>query len=648
MTESEIDSIEFLRIPEKPSENQLVLVIDMDGQFAAQIMRKLHNLGINAVLVNASDVTYEQAKQAGHVVVSGGSKSVLGDDAVRIDPQIFTDPGINILGICYGLQLMTQELGGVVASSGSREDQMTELYLVGESPLFSNYKGKRVLSTHGQTVTEVPDGFLEIGRTDAGIAAMSNADGSKVGVQFHPEERSEDGNVIFENLLVNMWGLHKDEAVVEYNTPLNRVKRAFRGFLAKYMGEDLVLFLSGGVDSSGAGAACVAAGIDPTKLRSCLIDNGLMRTGEAEQAQTMLVNAGLPVVVYDAEQEFLHGKIEIDVDKIIDGKKVTVREGYSLDKTVDPELKRKICGEWFIKFAFENIPEILGLDLEKCILVQGTTETDAKESETIKSHHNAIGIVKRLKELGRVFEPLLDAMMVKDEVREVARALGLPDELVNRQPFPGPGLAIRIICNDKPELFDHLNRELEYTSFDHARITLPVRSVGVQGDERTYKHPKAVFGPSLKDAEEWARFVDQSGARIPSEDESVNRGVFVFGEEPSQIEHTELFVNEESLAKLRAADDIVNTWQKKYGYDKTIAQMPVILVPLKFDRQGEESIVLRPFITNNFKTGRPAVPGIDIDLNHFDELLAQLHELPWLSRVIFDMSSKPPGTTEWE
>jgi GMP synthase (glutamine-hydrolysing) len=344
-----------------------------------------------------------------------------------------------------------------------------------------------------------------------------------------------------------------------------------------------------------------------------------------------------------------------------------------------PEQKRKIIGDTFI-LAIDHLK--LDTDL---YLVQGTLRPDLIESASqiasgcanvIKTHHNDSALVRELRDLGKVVEPLQD--FHKDEVRELGRTLGLPDHIVNRHPFPGPGLAIRILCSEGPFIDEHfdatqdkLRSLVSNFSPNFDCILLPIKSVGVQGDRRTYSYVAALTFCKKNEPIPWDK-IQYLAKLLPNEVKNINRVVFVFHETITNSikDITITHINEATIEIVRQADRIVyQTLRGLNSFDKPnpnlrdslkrIEQMPVVLVPIHFNRfytlpqsfpSTKRSIVLRPFLTRDFMTGEPAIPGKDIPFETIMEMVKRIEEemATTISRVMLDMTAKPPGTTEWE
>ena len=477
--------------------------------------------------ISAAEVS---AKNPAAIILSGGPASVYAEGAPKIDTGIL-QLGIPVFGICYGFQAMAAALGGVVSQTGKSEFGRTEVKVETKSKLFSSLPASQsVWMSHGDAVTKAPTGFTTCAVTsDTPIAAFESADGQLAGVQFHPEVlHSEYGQVILKNWLINIAGCLPDWTTS--NIAETEVAKA-----KELIGDKRVICgLSGGVDS--AVAAAIVQRAVGAQLTCVFVDNGLLRSGESEQVQRDFVAAtGIELVVVDAVDQFL----------------------AALSGVTDPETKRKIIGREFI-YSFEKAARDIAAGGDVEFLVQGTLYPDVVESgggtgtANIKSHHNVGGLPDDLK--FTLVEPL--RTLFKDEVRQVGLKLGLPEKIIWRQPFPGPGLGIRIIgevTKDRLEILRHADLiardELKAAGLDRQIWQCPVvlladvRSVGVQGDGRTYGHPIVLRPVSSEDAmtADWSRIpyetLEKISTRITNEVREVNRVVLdVTSKPPGTIE----------------------------------------------------------------------------------------------------------------
>ncbi len=509
-----------------------VLVLDFGAQYAQLIARRVREAHLYSEVVPHTH-TAEQilAKQPLAVILSGGPASVYVEDAPVFDKAIL-DAGVPVFGICYGFQVMANALGGRVEQTGLREYGRTTLSTQ-DSVLFAGQpREQSVWMSHGDSVVEAPPGFEVDARTAATpVAAFVNAGAHMAGVQFHPEVAHTDhGQAILQRFLYDIAGLRPNwstEGVIDAQVET----------IASQVGDGRAICgLSGGVDSAVA-AALVQRAIGD-RLTCVFVDHGLLRQGEVEQVERDFVAAtGARLVVVDARQRFLD----------------------ALAGVTDPEAKRKIIGREFIRVFEAAAAEVVaegGDDVR--FLVQGTLYPDVVESgggtgtANIKSHHNVGGLPEDLE--FELVEPLRD--LFKDEVRAVGTALGLPEDMVWRHPFPGPGLAIRIVGEVTEENLETLRHadaiaraELTAAGLDRSVWQFPVvllagvRSVGVQGDGRTYGHPVVLRPVSSEDAmtADWSRLphevIATISTRITNEVSGVNRVVLdVTSKPPGTIE----------------------------------------------------------------------------------------------------------------
>ena len=506
------------------SERQTVLVVDFGAQYAQLIARRVREAHVYSEIVPHTITAAElAARSPAGVIFSGGPSSVHADGAPAIDPGVY-DLGVPIFGICYGAQLIAQQLGGEVARTGRGEYGRTSLTASGASSLFVA-GDQAVWMSHFDSIVRAPDGFVVTASTPEAAVAVLEDEGRRIhGVQFHPEVvHTPRGQEILERFLFDVCGCEPTWTMASV------IETHVRDIRARVGAERVLCGLSGGVDSSVA-AALVHQAIG-AQLTCVFVDTGLLRQGEAEQVvETFRRHQGIELIHIDAADQFFDHLVGV----------------------VDPEEKRKTIGEQFIR-VFERAT---GGVTDARFLVQGTLYPDVIESGTkdaakIKSHHNVGGLPDDMQ--FELIEPLRD--LFKDEVRELGAQLGLPDEIVWRQPFPGPGLGVRIIGEVTPDKVAVLQKAdaivraeiaaagLEREIWQAFAVLPDIRSVGVMGDERTYGYPIIIRAVTSDDAmtADWARLpyelLATLSSRIINEVAGVNRVAYdITSKPPGTIE----------------------------------------------------------------------------------------------------------------
>lgn len=510
-------------------QHDTILVLDFGSQYNQLISRRIRELGVFSEL-KPHTLTAEQIKEINPkgIIFSGGPNSVYAEDAFTIDPEIF-NLGLPILGVCYGMQLMAHMLPGgkVIAADNTAEYGETTIKVTDpETLLFADTPEEQtVLMSHGDKIEAIPDGFKVAATSEqTPFAAMEDREHNFYGVQFHPEVRqTENGMKILENFIDNAVHADRTWSMDDF------IEEQLQAIRDKVGDKKVLLGLSGGVDSSVVGVLLQRAIGD--QLVSIFVDHGLLRKNEANEVMEALGGKfGLNIIKVDAQDRFL--------DKLA---------GVS-----DPEEKRKIIGNEFIQVFDEEATKLDGIDF----LAQGTLYTDVIESgtdtaQTIKSHHNVGGLPEDMQ--FQLIEPL--NTLFKDEVRELGEKLGIPHELVWRQPFPGPGLGIRVlgdITEDKLEIVresDAILREevakhgLEDEIWQYFTVLTGVRSVGVMGDIRTYDYTIAIRAITSVDGmtAEFARIpwdiLNEISRRIVNEVDHINRVVYdITAKPPATVE----------------------------------------------------------------------------------------------------------------
>lgn len=525
------DDIERVIMTDKSTltDVQKIIVLDYGSQYNQLIARRIREFGVFSEL-RSHKITADEVREINPIgiVLSGGPNSVYADNAFGIDEAIF-ELGIPILGICYGMQLLTDKLGGKVVpagQTGNSEYGQSTLRLKAESKLFADTpKEQTVLMSHGDAVTEIPAGFHLVGDSaDCPYAAIENTEKNIYGIQFHPEVRhSVYGNDILRNFAFKICGAKGDWSMDNFiDLQINEIRK-------KVGDRKVLLGLSGGVDSSVVGVLLQRAIGD--QLTCIFVDHGLLRKNEGDQVMEMLGGKfGLNIIRVDASKRFLDLLAGVE----------------------DPEKKRKIIGNEFVSVFDDEASKLKGVDF----LAQGTLYTDVIESgtdtaQTIKSHHNVGGLPEDMQ--FELIEPL--NTLFKDEVRALGTALGMPDEVVWRQPFPGPGLAIRVMGEITAERLetvresDAILREeiakagLDRDIWQYFTVNTGVRSVGVMGDGRTYDYTIAIRAITSIDGmtADFARIpwdvLQKTSVRIVNEVDHVNRIVYdITSKPPATVE----------------------------------------------------------------------------------------------------------------
>ncbi len=621
------------------NKHQQVAILDFGSQYTHLIARRFRQIRVLAKIYPA-DYDVSQIDNLVGVVLSGGP-GIAGDEQYEYQDNVF-ELGVPVLGLCFGHQLMAKYFGGEVEVSSNREYGQASLN-IGSCKLFAGLESpETVWMSHGDCVSKIPDGFKVLGTTsDKSIAAMGSDNKQMYGLQFHPEvTHTPHGLKMLENFALDICGAQGD-----WNSS-NLLAEVIEQIKKQVRDKKVFMLVSGGVDSSVAFALLIEA-LGKNRVYGMYVDTGLMRKNETQEIKQSLNQTGFDNLhIKDAGDEFLN----------------------KLAGVIDPEEKRKVIGQAFLDIK-DNVASELNLNPDEWLLGQGTIYPDTietggtKHADTIKTHHNRVDAIQKLIQQGKVVEPIKD--FYKDEVREIGRSLRLPKELINRHPFPGPGLGIRVLCSDgesniTEEELKRINRDVKEiiamssTEIDDSYV-LPLKSVGVQGDNRTYAHPAVLRLSEVgllrrsptSEVFNWQQLGELS-SKITNSLKTVNRvllEIYSLGSFEQKEHATKLIsgtVTKDRLGILRECDAIVMNEVKMAGlYDK-IWQFPVILLPYGID--GRESLVLRPVESLEAMTAK----FYPLPAKVIEKIVKRIRNLDTISYIYIDITNKPPGTIEWE
>lgn len=603
-----------------------IAVIDFGGQYAHLIATKVRRQRVLAEIRQPEDPIEDFAKYRGIILSGSPSLSALGQDS-EYNKAIY-DLDIPILGFCFGHQEIAKHYGGAV-THGHQEWGQADLHITQPHPLFKGLAPlEQVLMSHFDSVVSVGESFVELGYSVLGksgqphrYAAIGSDKYRRYGFQYHPEvDDTLHGDQMIGNFVREICGCR----------PTWTMERYFEEQIEKIQQQvgsrSVFLLASGGVDSTVA-ACLFRQALSPSQLHLLHIDSGLMRKDESAQVldsfKTMGLDANLHFV--DASQDFLR----------------------ALTGLVEPEEKRRAIGNTFVA-VFEREAKRLGL--ENHLLGQGTIYPDTietggtKRANTIKTHHNRVPLIARMMAEGKVIEPLVD--LYKTEVRELGETLSIRSDMIWRHPFPGPGLGIRLLCSQGAAEAGAAELDAMSTSasgllapFGLQAQALPVKSVGVKADLRSYEHPVLVHGQAA-----WEVLQEASGLLFKTVS-GINRCVWNLAERmPKVLTPLAATVTAERLALLREVDQLVTDGLHRHRVYSSIWQCPVVFVPLEIDGRGQELCVLRPINSERGMTATAAMlpPAL------IAELSEAILKLPRISGLVYDLTSKPPGTVEWE
>ncbi len=599
------------------AENQ-ILVINCGGQYCHMIARRVREAGVHAKVCSPSRAL-EELGQAKGIIISGGPSSVYETGAPTLPAELW-EKGTPVLGVCYGHQLLAAALKGVVKPGTEHEYGEATLRVSSQDSLLKGIGNtERVWMSHGDEVVAAPPGFEVLARTEnCQVAAMANIDRKLFGLQFHPEVTDTPcGSTILKNFVFDICHCTQDWRLDGLTDLLKEKIRAQVG------ARHVLFFVSGGVDSTVAFTLCTAA-LSPERVTGVFVDTGFMRKDERREIEQTFSARGWHNMRYvDASDLFLR----------------------CVGETTDPEQKRRIIGDCFLKLQ-ENLENELGLMKGNWLLGQGTIYPDtiesghSQEAAVIKTHHNRVPAVQELIRRGLIIEPLRD--FYKDEVREIGKQLNLPDALVRKYPFPGPGLAVRCLCSPENLALEQPPAELKSLAGAAGlrAWTAPVRTVGVQGDHRSYSHLVILTGEATLGAfGEMARVMTRKVR-------NTNRVAFMAAPSDGRCLEaasvTRSVISKQRLNLLREADALSHQMLREEGLERQVWQFPVVLLPLTLGRG--ETVALRPVESRDAMTARHA----NLPLTFIKRLADKLMKLPGVDMVLYDVTDKPPATIEWE
>ena len=599
--------------------NDCLAVLDFGSQYAHLIAKRLRRQGFYTEIHTPASPASKLAHARG-LILSGGPASVYEEQTPDFNSKLL-ELELPILGLCYGHQLTALHFGGSIENTGSGEFGKAHLQQTQPSALWKGIDfPTQVWMSHQDSVTKLPKDFEVIAQTEGcPTAALQHQQRPVYTLQFHPEVKDTlQGTKILMNF-AEICGVSRNWSMKNF------INQAREQIQTEVGSRKVLMFLSGGVDSSVAFALLNQA-LGTERVLGLYMDNGFMRKEESEQ-------------IMQRYQEFGYTNIE--------ARNFSSEFLKALEGLTDPQKKRHQVGAVFIQMR-ERFLQQLDLNPEDWMLGQGTLYPDIIESggsehaNVIKSHHNRVEEVMDLLEAGQLVEPLKD--LYKDEVRELGSLLGLPDSIVWRHPFPGPGLSVNVLCSDGTKQLE-TDRKLEQEIIDvlpeggcKASI-LPVRSVGVQGDQRTYTPPAVLW----EAPEDW-NWLEEQSIQITNTIREVNRVVMLLS--PSNLpplKIREAYCTKERLDLLREADALVTKTLIEHDLMRSIFQLLVILLPLSQDGLGD-SLVLRPVCSEDVMTAQFA----RLDWKLLRTLQQPLLDLSGIDAIFYDITHKPPATFGWE
>jgi GMP synthase (glutamine-hydrolysing) len=603
-----------------------IAVIDFGGQYAHLIATKVRNLHVLAEILQPDDPIEEFMKHKG-IILSGSAALASFGEGSDYNKKIY-ELNIPIIGFCFGHQEIAKHYGGEVIH-GKQEWGKANFHLTKEHPLFSGLSNtQQVWMSHSDSVVSLGKDFEELGYSVLGVdnephrfAAIASDKLKRYGFQYHPEvDDTLHGDEMIKNFVLKICNCQPTWTMENYlGDKIENIRNQVGS-------KSVFLLASGGVDSTVA-AKLFKEALRPEQLQLLHVDTGLMRKNESKEVLSSFAKMGLENNLHfiDASEDFL----------------------TALDGIVEPEAKRKIIGTTFVN-VFEREAKRLGL--REQLLGQGTIYPDTietggtKRADVIKTHHNRVPIIEEMIAAGKVIEPL--AELYKVEVRELGEKLNVPHDMIWRHPFPGPGFGVRLLCSDGKSDITHeelgaLTNEINHllSKYNLTGLALPMKSVGVKADLRSYEHPVLIMGRA-----DWSTLQEASGM-IFKKVSGINRCIWNLGPNtPKEFKLRQAAITFERLELLREVDAIVMDTLRRHGMYDDIWQCPTVLVPIEIDGVGEELCIVRPVNSERGMTASAA----QLPSNLLNELRDKILPIQGISGLAYDLTSKPPATIEWE
>lgn len=610
-------------------------ILDCGGQYTKVIDRRVRELGVESDIFPIHVPAKDLAEYQG-IILSGGPQSVWETGSIGCDPGII-DLHVPILGICYGMQWLNAHLGGTISPSVKKEYGECSIVTNPDCLLFDGMGREQVvLMSHGDSIEKLAPGLLPCGFSGDLVVAFHDPERALYGIQFHPEvDLTREGKQMLENFL------RKIVRYQDFFSLEDRLQTAIESIRAQVGDQKILVLVSGGVDSA-VSAALLLRALPVENVYAIHVDHGLMRKDESDRICESLKQLGLRHLVRENAQDLFFNTV-VDLGD---------RKVGPLTTLIDPEDKRQLIGTLFLD-AVRRAATQFDIDFDTAFWAQGTLRPDLIESgnpdisnhaHRIKTHHNDVDLVRKARESGRVVETNRD--WHKDEVRQIGLMLGLDEEIAYRQPFPGPGLAVRVMCHgEDAELNSQDAQELQALAAAQGLggVTVPLRSVGVQGDARSYRNLALLWG---KGADiEW-NMISALARELTNKLHSINRVAYVLGGTPDAqgIHCHPMTINPDNVDLLREIDHLVTTALESPKISQTFA----VLLPVGITKPY--SIVIRTFVTNDFMTGRPAAIGEEVAPATLRALSEQILTRfgDQIEFVLYDVTGKPPATCEWQ